>query len=274
MSGTHDVFSTDGKAVLALVQRLVACDSPESLANDVVHEIPRLIPTHACGWIEIHADSGYSYGTMNVPVDPAVVAREMSAVLHGHPVFQEFMRKRDGQARAISDLVSRRTFQASDLYLKFLRKYRSEDQLIAADTFDEHRLFAVTLNRDSWGFSEREKAVLNALRPVMFRTFWRLRQLADYCLARNGVTLGPETRSTLVAALMAKGLTHREAEVAAMLTEGACNHEIANALGICQGTVRKHVDRVFLKLDVHNRTAATRAALALLGAAGVLRPES
>ncbi len=267
MKATPGVFSPDGEAVVSLMQRVVACDSPETLASTVVHAIPQLIPTHACGWIEIHADSGYSYGTMNVPVDPAVVAREMNAVIHAHPVFQAFMRTRDGQARAISDLVSRRTFQTSDLYLKFLGKYRSEDQLCVAEAFDGIRLVTLTLNRDTWGFTEREKTLLNALRPVLFQTFRRLRQLADYSLAHDGVSLGPETRSVLIATLMTKGLTRREAEVTALLTEGACNHEIAKTLGISQGTVRKHVDRVFLKLGVHNRTAATRAALALLGSA-------
>lgn len=61
-----------------------------------------------------------------------------------------------------------------------------------------------------------------------------------------------------------KGLHPREAEVAAILAEGDSNRAIAAALEISEGTVRKHVNRIFLKLGVHNRAAATRAALGVL----------
>ncbi len=255
---------SDYARILTTIGRIAKSETPEALADRIVRDAAELIPTHACGWIEIHAETGFSYGTMNVPVDPVAVAREMADVIHAHPVFKAFQRTGDGRARAISDLVARRDYRASALYCRFLKKYRSEDQLIIAADFDANRLVVLTLNRDSWGFSEREKAILNALRDPLFHTHRRLRQLAEAALAHDGVALTQQARPVLIEALAAKGLNRREAETAALMAEGASNREIAAALTVCEGTVRKHVDRVFYKLGVRNRAAATRAALGLL----------
>jgi DNA-binding CsgD family transcriptional regulator len=51
-------------------------------------------------------------------------------------------------------------------------------------------------------------------------------------------------------------LTQREIEIALLLRNGLSSRQIAAALGISINTVRRHVERVMLKLDVHTRTAA------------------
>jgi DNA-binding NarL/FixJ family response regulator len=57
-------------------------------------------------------------------------------------------------------------------------------------------------------------------------------------------------------ALVHVGLTRRQAEVVAVMAEGASNASIANSLGISFRTVDKHLQRAFDKLGVENRTAA------------------
>ena len=52
------------------------------------------------------------------------------------------------------------------------------------------------------------------------------------------------------------GLTRREHEVVTLVAEGLTNAEIAGRLWIAQGTVRRHLENVFAKLEVHTRTAA------------------
>jgi DNA-binding CsgD family transcriptional regulator len=52
------------------------------------------------------------------------------------------------------------------------------------------------------------------------------------------------------------GLTARERELLALVDEGLSNAEIAARLWIAPGTVRKHLDNVYAKLGVRNRTAA------------------
>jgi DNA-binding CsgD family transcriptional regulator len=62
------------------------------------------------------------------------------------------------------------------------------------------------------------------------------------------------------------GLTHREAEVLSFLGSGATNAEIATALHISAGTVKKHLDNVYRKLGVRGRIQAVAMATALLPA--------
>ena len=55
-------------------------------------------------------------------------------------------------------------------------------------------------------------------------------------------------------------LTRREREVLALVAEGMTNAEIGARLWISAGTVRRHLENAYAKLEVHTRTAAVRAA--------------
>jgi DNA-binding CsgD family transcriptional regulator len=55
------------------------------------------------------------------------------------------------------------------------------------------------------------------------------------------------------------GLTRREAQVLALTAEGRPNKEIATLLDVAERTVRHHLERVYRKLNVGNRTEAASA---------------
>jgi DNA-binding CsgD family transcriptional regulator len=57
-------------------------------------------------------------------------------------------------------------------------------------------------------------------------------------------------------------LTAREQEVLALLAEGMTNAQLAEVLFISERTANRHISNIFLKLGVHNRTQAARAAVA------------
>ncbi len=61
------------------------------------------------------------------------------------------------------------------------------------------------------------------------------------------------------------GLTPREAEVLFWVAQGKTNPEVAIITGVQLTTVKKHLESVFLKLGVDNRTAAAALALDRLG---------
>jgi DNA-binding CsgD family transcriptional regulator len=61
-------------------------------------------------------------------------------------------------------------------------------------------------------------------------------------------------------------LTRREAEVLAWVARGKSNAEIAAILHVCTKTVDKHLERIYPKLGVENRTAAaSHASSAAIG---------
>jgi HD-GYP domain-containing protein (c-di-GMP phosphodiesterase class II) len=57
------------------------------------------------------------------------------------------------------------------------------------------------------------------------------------------------------------GITAREVEVLRLVAQGRSNREIAAELFIAEKTARNHVERVYTKLGVNNRTQATLAAI-------------
>jgi DNA-binding NarL/FixJ family response regulator len=63
------------------------------------------------------------------------------------------------------------------------------------------------------------------------------------------------------------GLTPRETEVLTWMAHGKTNYEIGVMLGACTGTICKHVERILVKLNVENRTAAAAIAIAALASA-------
>ena len=60
------------------------------------------------------------------------------------------------------------------------------------------------------------------------------------------------------------GLTERESEVLYWIANGKTNREVAEILGMSPRTVNKHLELVFPKLGVENRTAAAGIALRCL----------
>ena len=62
-------------------------------------------------------------------------------------------------------------------------------------------------------------------------------------------------------ALASLKLTPREAEVLLWISQGKSNHDIGVILGAKTGTICKHVEHIFGKLNVENRTAAAVVAL-------------
>lgn len=59
------------------------------------------------------------------------------------------------------------------------------------------------------------------------------------------------------------GLTGREVEILRLVALGYSNRQIADELGIAHKTTRNHVEHVYTKLDVHNRTQAGLVAIDL-----------
>jgi DNA-binding CsgD family transcriptional regulator len=71
----------------------------------------------------------------------------------------------------------------------------------------------------------------------------------------------PEYDQRSVKAFASLKLTPREAEVLFWISRGKSNHDIGVILGAKTATIRKHVEHIFAKLNVENRTAAAVTAL-------------
>src|SRR5213080_3374657 len=77
--------------------------------------------------------------------------------------------------------------------------------------------------------------------------------------------LEEKSDARLKSRLVSAGLTLREAEVLLWLMRGKANSEIAVILDSKTATVSKHLEHIYEKLGVENRTAAANAASELIG---------
>ena len=80
-------------------------------------------------------------------------------------------------------------------------------------------------------------------------------------MVRSGKKIHPRRSDETPSALISLGLTKREAEVLAWIARGKGNYDIGVILGAKRRTISKHVEHIFAKLNVENRTAAAVVAL-------------
>ena len=68
----------------------------------------------------------------------------------------------------------------------------------------------------------------------------------------------PQPVSKKAEALESPGLTRRELEILRLVAEGHSNAQLARMLWVTEQTVKFHLSNVYRKLDVANRTEASR----------------
>ena len=69
------------------------------------------------------------------------------------------------------------------------------------------------------------------------------------------------TRPSAISRASLPTLTMREEEVLGLVARGLANKEIATALGIVEGTVKRHLQNILAKLQLRNRVELTTFAL-------------
>lgn len=151
---------------------------------------------------------------------------------------------RSGDLRSIvqeTDFYSVREYHSTGMYCDVMKPQGFEHQLGLflpeppgpdAGVGRTARLFF--LRGPGPAFSERDRALLTLVRPHMQEA------LLDAERRRNPV---PD-------------LTPRHWDLLHLLAAGRTNTQIARQLGLSEGTVRTHLENIYGRLDVSNRTAA------------------
>jgi DNA-binding CsgD family transcriptional regulator len=152
-----------------------------------------------------------------------------------------------GRPLAISDFISDREFRRRGLYAEVCRplgvRAVMKVFLPTGGATGASLVFDTTRSR----FTETDRLTLERLVP-------HLGQLRRNALARR--TYPALMDSTAAARMRLLRLTPRERVVLARAAAGETNAVIAQALFVSPGTVRKHLEHIYDKLEVRTRTAA------------------
>src|SRR6478672_13539930 len=141
-----------------------------------------------------------------------------------------------------SDRLSPRAMRRLDLYWEVSRPLGIESSLTIWLRDATGVLGGFAFDRFEGDFSDHDLLLLETLGPHLLQ------------LAKSATARWPEP---------ATQLTPREREILAWVARGKTNHEIAATLYVSPGTIRKHLDNIYAKLDVPNRAAAVSRAYGL-----------
>ena len=237
----------DLRAALEFQGRVVGAHDLDSFRIAVVQGMQDLIPCDVSAYNEINPATGENLW-LSDPA-PDVVGADGEAFMRNadsHPVMQ---RHQDGDPTALmlSDFLTRRKLRDTGIYQEFFGPISVNTQLAAMAGGPAPIVVAVSLNDESRDFDERDRALLNLVRPFIGAAFAGV-------AARQREVPQPERLRSL-------GLTKREAEVLILIAAGRTNKQIAAEFTVSPLTVKRHAENIYAKLEVSGRAAAVAVAI-------------
>ena len=194
------------------------------------------------------------------PQAPEQLAAAWGRLGHQNPLIQRFARTQDGRPYRFSDVVSVEELHALELYREVYEPVGVEHQIAFVVRTEPERFLALALSRGAPDYTDAERALLDDARPCIVQAH---RHAVVHSRLLREAAGTRSTRERLGTALLAAGLTGREAAVVGGLAVGESVDAIASTLGVSPRTVHKHQQASYRKLGVSTRTDAARAAWAL-----------
>lgn len=139
----------------------------------------------------------------------------------------------------LADFCTQQEHHDSPMYQDYLKAFGVEHEIMVVLPLGHQHTVRLLFSRGQGsGFTEHDRAVLQLLRP----------HLGEILRRSEAVRRGTPD------------LTPRQWELMRLVAGGYTNRQIARRLVLSEATVRKHLENVFHRLDVTNRTAAIAGA--------------
>ncbi|MDA8422269.1 MAG: helix-turn-helix transcriptional regulator [Nitrospiraceae bacterium] len=161
-------------------------------------------------------------------------------------------------AAKISDALTNRRYRALGIYNEFFRRNEADYQLLISFLPSGNGYSMISFNRDKRDFSEEERLVLNFLGPHIAQAYKNAEACAKARRTFAALEGSPQSFKSY-------GLTYREEDVLYWVAQGKTNGETAGILNIAPGTVKIHLEKIYQKLGVESRTAASALAMGIIG---------
>lgn len=230
----------DYRAILEVVRGAADTDGTDAFPEPVLAEIRHLIPCDVVNYGAYAGATRRRRAIRSSPPDrlpvPAAIARAHDQLRQTHPIRPT--KATLGRPVRLSDIVDLAEWRGSPIYEAVARPLGIEYTI---ELWIEDRgaiIGSFGFDRQTRDFSDRDLNVLRVLAPhlVLLHRAKRAAQPVESAITQL--------------------LSPREREVLSLVADGLTTRKIAAALFIAPGTVRKHIDNLLHKLNVHNRAAA------------------
>ena len=175
---------------------------------------------------------------------------------HQNPLAERHLRTRDGRPYRISDLVTAEQFHQTELYREFYAPIGVEYQISFALPSNGEQILAIALSRCETDFTDEERELLAVARPHLVQIYRNaLQHTAITSVSAPQSRPAPDQNT-----LQGLGLTPAQANVLGLIVRGQSTSDIAGQLRISERTVQKHLQGVYRRLGVSDRSGAIHRA--------------
>jgi DNA-binding CsgD family transcriptional regulator len=167
----------DLEQMLSVVEAVGAARDPDEFSRVAIEQVSLVVPCDVVTLNEVEPASGrivYLAHPASYTIPPEV-EREWLPLADRHPLFEHYVTTGDGSARRISDFLSQEEFHASAIYRRFYGPLGVEYQMAITLPAPRPVVVAMALSRSARDFSERDRQVLNVLRPHLVQAWYNAR---------------------------------------------------------------------------------------------------
>jgi DNA-binding CsgD family transcriptional regulator len=233
--------SHDLRAVLEFVETAWALASEHAFPRETLDALGELIPFDSASYYELDCVHRREIEYVTTDDDDDEDDGLFWRIVDEHPIWCHQQAYADFSAIRLSDVTSRQRLVNSRIYAEWFRPLGIEAEIKAGIVRSRARPRNFAIQRACGDFSTRDLAALELVRPQLSR-------IHEMTELRHAIGR-PEPDD-------ADRLTAREGEVLELVAAGLTNAQIAERLWISPGTVKKHLENIYAKLGVANRTAA------------------
>jgi DNA-binding CsgD family transcriptional regulator len=267
MAGSGHDRRTDADTLLDLVGDVCGLLDIDELRHGLLAALHRALPSAWVSLNEIVTADPDRIVTISVPEATPEMLAVWARLAHENPLLRFYRSTLDGRAYRFSDVIDSRALQRLAIYRELYAPRGLKHQMAFTLPAGSDRVLAIALSRGERDYSDAERDLANRARPFLIQAYLNAVAFSSLRTARAPRHGGPD-----LAALRAAGLTCREAEVLRLLALGNSNQRIAAQLGISHRTVGKHLEHVFRKLRVGDRSSAAARAWELAAGGAVAAP--
>ena len=163
----------DVALLLTFLRDLYAIRDLRSFRSHVISRISVLVHSDVTSYNEVNWDK-QQHSSVSHP-SGALDLRDRHRIfdehIREHPLIRHYARTGDRQAFKISDFLGPSEFHRSGVYANFYRPLGIEHQMAFVFPAPKSQVIGVALNRSSPDFTERDRLLLNLLRPHLIQAY-------------------------------------------------------------------------------------------------------